>query len=229
VSAPILLIDNYDSFVYNLARYFQELGCRTEVIRNDAVTVPSIRALAPAAIVLSPGPCTPREAGVCIDVVRQLGPQVPMLGVCLGHQAIAAALGGDVLRDEPVHGRTSEVWHEQTGLFEGLPNPLTAARYHSLVVAEESLPASLQVTARTQDHVVMALQHSQWPLYGVQFHPESVLTDSGHRLLANFLRLAGVAFDEPASQEMTADFGDNDFFARSIEIDHPPPHASVLR
>lgn len=229
MSAPILLIDNYDSFVYNLARYFEELGCATQVVRNDAVTVPAIRALAPAAVVLSPGPCTPREAGVCIDVVRQLGAQVPMLGVCLGHQAIAAALGGDVLRGEPVHGRVSEVWHEQAGLFEGLPNPLTAARYHSLVIAQKTLPASLHITARTQEGVVMALQHSQWPLYGVQFHPESVLTDSGHRLLANFLRLAGLTFHPPASQEMPAEVGDDDFFARSIQIDHPPPHAPTLR
>jgi anthranilate synthase/aminodeoxychorismate synthase-like glutamine amidotransferase len=229
VTASILLIDNYDSFVYNLARYFEELGCATEVVRNDAATVSAIRSLAPAAMVLSPGPCTPLEAGVCLDVVRQLGPTVPMLGVCLGHQAIAAALGGDVVRAAPVHGRTSSVWHDQVGLFEGLPNPLTAARYHSLVVAEETLPASLQVTARTQEGVVMALQHRKWPIYGVQFHPESVLTDSGHRLLANFLKLAGVTARLPASQEMPPGVVDDDFFSRSIQRGHPPPLVKTLR
>jgi anthranilate synthase/aminodeoxychorismate synthase-like glutamine amidotransferase len=227
VNAPILLIDNYDSFVYNLARYFEELGCSTEVVRNDAATLPAIRALAPAAIVLSPGPCTPHEAGVCMEVVRKLGPQVPMLGVCLGHQAIAVALGGDVVRATPVHGMTSEVWHEQQSLFEGLPNPLTAARYHSLIVAAQTLPAPLRTTARTADGAVMALQHRQWPLYGVQFHPESVLTQNGHRLLANFLSLAGVAARPPASQEMPAGAVDDDFFSRLIQRDHPPPQGTT--
>lgn len=228
MSAPILLIDNYDSFVYNLARYFKELGCATEVVRNDAVTVPGIREIDPAAIVLSPGPCTPREAGVSLDVVRQLGATVPILGVCLGHQAIAVALGGRVVRAAPVHGRTSAVWHDQQALFESLPNPLTAARYHSLVVAEDTLPTSLQVTARSPGGTVMALQHRQWPVYGVQFHPESILTDAGHQLLANFLKLAGLAASPPVSPEVPADVLDDDFFSRSIQRDHPPPRATAL-
>ena len=189
----ILLIDNYDSFVYNLARYFAEMGCGTRVVRNDAITIAEARALEPQAIVLSPGPCTPREAGISIDLVRELGGEVPMLGVCLGHQAIAAALGAEILRaPEPVHGRTSLVRHEGTGLFAGLPNPLRATRYHSLMVDEASLPAELAITARTADGVPMALEHRSRPVFGVQFHPESVLTESGHRLLRNFLTQAGI-------------------------------------
>ena len=189
----ILLIDNFDSFVFNLARYFQELGCETEVVRNDAVSVADVRALNPQAIVISPGPCTPREAGVSREVIRELGPEVPMLGVCLGHQAMADALGGRVIRAaEPVHGRTALVQHSGHGLFEGLSNPLRATRYHSLIVEEASLPASLKITARTIDGVPMALEHAEWPMFGVQFHPESILTQDGHRLLANFLRLSGL-------------------------------------
>jgi len=189
----ILVIDNYDSFVYNLARYLRELGCAVRVVRNDAMTVAEIAALGPAAIVISPGPCTPSEAGVSVELIRQLGPRIPMLGVCLGHQALAAALGGRVVRaPEPVHGRTSLVEHSRTGLFSGLPNPLRAMRYHSLVVEESSLPAELQVLAQSVDGIPMALEHARWPAFGVQFHPESVLTASGHRLLANFLNLAGI-------------------------------------
>jgi anthranilate synthase/aminodeoxychorismate synthase-like glutamine amidotransferase len=223
VSASILLIDNYDSFVYNLSRYFEELGCRTRVVRNDALSVSAIRAMDPVAIVLSPGPCTPFESGVSLDVIRRLGADVPILGVCLGHQAIAAALGGEVVRSAPMHGRTSAVWHDTQGLFEGLPNPLTAARYHSLAVEETTLPPSLQVTARTSDGTVMALRHRQWPLWGVQFHPESILTDRGHHMLANFLALAGVRAHAPDPREMSAETTDGDFFSRSIERDHPPP------
>jgi anthranilate synthase/aminodeoxychorismate synthase-like glutamine amidotransferase len=189
----LLLIDNYDSFVHNLARYFVELGCETQVVRNDAVTVDEVRELAPAAIVISPGPCTPREAGVSVPIIRELAPSIPILGVCLGHQAIAAALGGQVIRaDEPVHGRTSWIQHDERRLFANLPNPLRATRYHSLIVDEVTLPTDLIVTARTDDGIPMALQHERWPLYGVQFHPESVLTQQGRSLLSNFLNLAGL-------------------------------------
>lgn len=190
----ILLIDNYDSFVHNLARYLAELGQETRVVRNDAATVADVRAMSPEAIVISPGPCTPAEAGVSIDLIRSLSAEIPTLGVCLGHQTIAAALGGRVIRAAaPVHGRTSLVHHEGNGLFEGLPNPLRATRYHSLIVDEPTLPAGLRVSARTSDGVPMALAHATWPLFGVQFHPESVLTQDGHRLLANFLNAAGLS------------------------------------
>jgi anthranilate synthase/aminodeoxychorismate synthase-like glutamine amidotransferase len=194
----ILLIDNYDSFVYNLARYLAEMGCPTRVVRNDRITVDAVREDPPAAILLSPGPCTPQQAGVSIDLVREFGGAVPILGVCLGHQAIAAALDAAVVRaPEPVHGRTSLVYHDGRGLFEGLPNPFRAARYHSLVVDEHTLPAALRVTARTADGIVMAVEHRDQPLWGVQFHPESVLTEVGPQLLANFLRRAGI---EPAGR-----------------------------
>lgn len=190
----ILLIDNYDSFVHNLARYFQRLGQETRVVRNDALSVADISRMKPDAIILSPGPCTPSEAGCSLDVVRSLTGEVPMLGVCLGHQTIAAALGGKVVRaKEPVHGRASQVLHRGEGVFTGLPSPLTVGRYHSLVVDEHSLPLELVVTARTVDGVVMALSHRQHPVVGVQFHPESILTDGGYELLANFLRLAGLS------------------------------------
>ncbi len=187
----ILLIDNYDSFVHNLARYFQRLGQETRVARNDAVSVADIRRMQPAAVILSPGPCTPTEAGCSLDVVRELTGEVPILGVCLGHQTIAAALGGRVVRaKEPVHGRASQVEHCGEGIFAGLPSPLSVGRYHSLVVEEQSLPPELGVTARITDGTVMALAHRQYPVVGVQFHPESILTRGGYELLANFLRLA---------------------------------------
>lgn len=190
----ILLIDNYDSFVHNLARYFQRLGQETHVVRNDAVNVEEIRKLKPDALVLSPGPCTPSEAGCSLSVVRELTGETPILGVCLGHQTISAALGGRVVRaQDPVHGRASLVQHDGQGIFSGLPSPLTVGRYHSLVVEEESLAPELVVTARTEDGVVMAIAHRQHPLVGVQFHPESILTGGGYELLANFLRLAGIA------------------------------------
>jgi anthranilate synthase component 2 len=190
----ILVIDNYDSFVYNLARYLQELGAATEVVRNDAISVDDVLARQPRAIVLSPGPCSPQEAGISLELVRRCRGRVPLLGVCLGHQTIAAALGGRVVRArEPVHGRTSWIRHTGTPLFLGLANPFVATRYHSLVVEAESLPEGLAPTAWTEDGVLMALEDPLHHLYGVQFHPESILTQFGHRLLANFMHLAGLS------------------------------------
>jgi anthranilate synthase component II len=188
----ILLIDNYDSFVHNLARYFMQLGQTTRVVRNDAVSLIEVRCMQPDALVLSPGPKTPAEAGVSIELIQQMHPTTPILGVCLGHQAIAAALGGRVVRGQPMHGRTSQVFHDRRGIFARLPQPLTACRYHSLVVEEATLPPCLEVSARTADGTVMALRHRQHLTVGVQFHPESILTTGGYTLLADFLRLAGL-------------------------------------
>jgi anthranilate synthase/aminodeoxychorismate synthase-like glutamine amidotransferase len=189
----LLLIDNYDSFVHNLARYVRELGVPTEVYRNDRLTVTEIAALKPQAIIISPGPCTPNEAGVSLEVIQQLQGTIPILGVCLGHQAIAQALGGRVIRaPEPVHGRSSWVRHRGTPLFAGVSNPFVAGRYHSLMAEVGSLPARLEITAVTDDQLPMAIEDSAAKLFGLQFHPESVLTQFGHRLLANFLRLAGL-------------------------------------
>ncbi|MCA9173110.1 MAG: aminodeoxychorismate/anthranilate synthase component II [Planctomycetales bacterium] len=190
----LLLIDNYDSFVHNLARYLRRLGQQTLVVRNDELAVADVRALAPRAIVISPGPCTPDEAGISREVVQQLHAAVPILGVCLGHQAIAAAFGADVIRaPEPVHGRASAVRHDGQGLFGGLPNPLEACRYHSLIVDAATLPDELAPCAWTvEDDVLMSIRHRSLPLFGVQFHPESVLTPAGYGLLSNFLTLAGL-------------------------------------
>jgi anthranilate synthase/aminodeoxychorismate synthase-like glutamine amidotransferase len=194
----ILVLDNYDSFVYNLARYLGELGCETRVLRNDAVSVADVAAMAPQAVVISPGPCTPAEAGISVELVRELSASIPTLGVCLGHQAIGEALGARVVRaSTPVHGTSSLVWHDSTPLFAGIENPFCAARYHSLCVVESTLPPDVRVTARTDDGVVMAVEHHSRPLFGVQFHPESVLTNCGHRLLANFLKLAGIVAGDP--------------------------------
>jgi anthranilate synthase/aminodeoxychorismate synthase-like glutamine amidotransferase len=214
----LLLLDNYDSFVHNLARYCEELGCETKVMRSDAVTVDEVRSASPQAIIISPGPCTPREAGISTDVVRELGAEIPILGVCLGHQAIAAALGGHIVRaPEPVHGRTSAISHEGTSLFTGLPQPLTATRYHSLIVEEASLPAELRITARSPEGLIMGLEHTRWPVFGVQFHPESVLTDAGHRLLANFLLRAGIVPQQVHQSEFVPASGGRDFYAQSFE------------
>lgn len=184
----IFLLDNYDSFTYNLAQYLGELGEEVVVRRNDQITVAAIRALGPAAVVISPGPCTPTEAGITLDVVRQLGGQLPILGVCLGHQAIGQALGAKIVR-APVlmHGKTSPVRHDGGTIFAGLPQPLIATRYHSLVIDPATVPESLQVSATAPDGAIMAVRHRQWPLEGVQFHPESILTSDGKSLLRNFL------------------------------------------
>lgn len=184
----ILLIDNYDSFVHNLARYVGELGRDRRVVRNDAITIDEISAAQPQAIIISPGPCTPNEAGISLDVVRQLGARTPILGVCLGHQCVGQVYGGEVKRAQrPVHGSTSLIHHNGESLFEGLPNPLQAARYHSLIV---ELPddSELDVTATSENGEIMAVAHRRHPVFGVQFHPESVLTEHGHAQLANFFR-----------------------------------------
>lgn len=189
----ILLIDNYDSFVHNLGRYFCRLGQEIRVVRNDRITVDQIRSLAPSAIVISPGPCTPDSAGVSLDVVRELGSEFPILGVCLGHQAIGQAYGARVvLAEKPVHGRSSLINHDGNGLFEGMTEGFEACRYHSLVVEAESLPECLQKTAWLEDGTVMGIQHEKHAVVGIQFHPESVLTDNGFRILAKFLKMAGI-------------------------------------
>ena len=176
----IVLIDNYDSFVYNLARYVRELGEEPLVRRHDALQVEDILRLAPSHIIISPGPCSPREAGISTDVVRRLGPRIPVLGVCLGHQCIGAAYGGEIVRaGQPMHGKPSRIHHSGQGLFAGLPSPFIATRYHSLAIAPASLPQSLAVTATSEDGEIMAVQHVEHPVYGLQFHPESVLTEHG--------------------------------------------------
>ncbi|MCA9232641.1 MAG: aminodeoxychorismate/anthranilate synthase component II [Planctomycetales bacterium] len=193
----LLLIDNYDSFVHNLARYFERLGQETVVVRNDALDIAKVFELQPSAIVLSPGPCTPDEAGVSLGLVREFHDKLPILGICLGHQTIAAALGARVLRsNEPMHGRTSSVHHGKTPLFSQIPSPFTACRYHSLVVDPQTLSKRMLVTARTDDGTVMAIEHVEYPVFGVQFHPEAVLTEHGYQLLANFLSLAGLSIGE---------------------------------
>jgi anthranilate synthase/aminodeoxychorismate synthase-like glutamine amidotransferase len=187
----VLLLDNYDSFTWNLAQYLGELGAEVVVRRNDQVTVDDVARLRPARIVISPGPGRPEDAGVSLDVIRRFGPELPLLGVCLGHQAIGLAFGGRVVRaPRVVHGKTSQVEHDGRGVFAGLPAPFAAARYHSLVVSREGWPEDLEIAAREpEDEVVMGLRHRRWPLHGVQFHPESVLTAAGRRLLQNFLEL----------------------------------------
>jgi anthranilate synthase/aminodeoxychorismate synthase-like glutamine amidotransferase len=189
----LLLIDNYDSFTYNLAQYFGELGADVAVERNDALTLGQIRELAPGAIVISPGPCTPNEAGISMDVIQTFAGQVPMLGVCLGHQCIGQVFGGRVVRAPRImHGKTSKIFHDEKGLFAGVDNPFVATRYHSLVIAPESMPDTLEVTAKTWEDEIMGvrLKARGAPLEGVQFHPESIMTTAGKALLANFLRMA---------------------------------------
>jgi anthranilate synthase/aminodeoxychorismate synthase-like glutamine amidotransferase len=190
----VFVLDNYDSFTYNLVQYLGELGTEVEVRRNDQVTVAAIAAMGPERIVVSPGPCTPQDAGISIDVIRHFAGKVPVLGVCLGHQAIGAAFGGQVVRARNLmHGKTSEVEHDGKTIFRGLASPMTATRYHSLIVAQEQLPPDLEVSAWTCDkdgtQVIMGLRHKKFPVEGVQFHPESVLTDQGKKLVENFLKI----------------------------------------
>jgi para-aminobenzoate synthetase component 2 len=190
----VLVVDNYDSFVFNLVQYLGQLGADSVVRRNDETTVDEIPSLAPDAILLSPGPSTPERAGICIDVVRRLGGDLPILGVCLGHQAFGAAFGATVTRaPELLHGKVSLVHHSGTGILAGLPDPFTATRYHSLAVVESTLPDEIEVTGRTESGVVMAMRHRRLPIEGVQFHPESVLTQGGHSMLANWLAACGFA------------------------------------
>ncbi|MCS6801634.1 MAG: aminodeoxychorismate/anthranilate synthase component II [Chloroflexota bacterium] len=190
----ILLLDNYDSFTWNLYQYVAELGAEVEVVRNDQVTVEDVRARRPERIIVSPGPCTPREAGVSVELIRRLGPEIPVLGVCLGHQCIGEAFGGRVVRaPELMHGKTSAIYHRGKGVFAGLPNPFEAIRYHSLMVAPEDLPDELEVTAWTASGIIMGLRHRRYPIEGVQFHPESIMTAVGKDLLRNFLSLPAPA------------------------------------
>ena len=186
----ILLLDNYDSFTYNLAQYLGELGCTLEVHRNDKISVEQIARKKPERIVISPGPCTPQQAGISVELIQKLAEEFPILGVCLGHQAIGAAFGAKIIRAPKLfHGKTSEIEHDGKGIFRSLPNPLIATRYHSLIVERKSLPRELEVTAETRDGIIMGLRHRKYKVDGVQFHPESVLTESGKQLLKNFLAL----------------------------------------
>ena len=195
----VLVIDNYDSFVYNLVQYLAELGAEPLVYRNDAVTLDDARTMSPDAVLISPGPGRPQDAGVSNQLITGLGPSVPVLGVCLGHQCIAEVFGGEIVRaPEIMHGKTSMIRHEDRGVMRGLDNPFEATRYHSLVVEPSSFPAALEVTARAEDGVIMGLRHRELPIEGVQFHPESVLTAGGHQLLANWLAVTGWQADLPA-------------------------------
>jgi anthranilate synthase component II len=188
----IVLIDNYDSFTFNLFHYLGGLGADVVVHRNDKISVTDVMALEPDAIVLSPGPCTPNEAGICLELIAKASPTTPILGVCLGHQAIGQAFGGKVVRATPLHGKVSDISHKGTGMFRGINGPLKATRYHSLVVERASMPSALTVNAETSDRLVMALMHQSLPVHGVQFHPESIASEHGHLMLHNFLELAAV-------------------------------------
>jgi len=186
----LLVLDNYDSFTYNIVQYFGELGAQLVVKRNDEITVEEIAAMKPERICISPGPCTPREAGISNEVIRVFGPRMPILGVCLGHQCIGDVFGGEVVRAERLmHGKTSPILHDAKGVFVGLPSPFEATRYHSLIVRRDSVPAVLEITAETAEKEIMGLRHREFPIHGVQFHPESILTPEGKQLLKNFLEM----------------------------------------
>ena len=218
----ILLVDNYDSFVHNLARYTRELGGEPLVRRNDAVTLDEIAELAPSHIIISPGPCSPAESGISTEVVRRFGPTIPTLGVCLGHQCIGAAYGGRIVRAGRVmHGKTSRIHHYGTGIFAGLPSPFVATRYHSLVIAPESLPDTLEITAKTWDDEIMGVRHKQHLVEGVQFHPESALTEHGYRLLDRFLH------GDASRTESLPDRADLAFAPPPAAVEQAPPVALV--
>jgi len=195
----LLIIDNYDSFTYNLVQYFGELGAELEVKRNDEISVAEIEAMRPEAVVISPGPCTPKEAGISNEVIARIGPSLPILGVCLGHQCIGHVFGADVVRaGRLMHGKTSPIQHDGTGVFEKLPDPFEATRYHSLIIDPPTVPADLLVNAKTAEGEIMGVRHRHYPIHGVQFHPESILTRHGKELLANFLRLTKEFHAKPA-------------------------------
>jgi anthranilate synthase/aminodeoxychorismate synthase-like glutamine amidotransferase len=184
----LLMIDNYDSFTYNLVQYLGEMYDDIRVYRNDTISVDAIRSLAPAGIVVSPGPCTPNEAGISVELIRQLGPTIPTLGVCLGHQSIGQAFGGKVIRAPYLmHGKVSQIHHDGKTIFQNLPNPFTATRYHSLIIERDSCPSELEITAETEDKLIMGVRHREFPIEGIQFHPESILTEAGKVLLGNFV------------------------------------------
>ncbi|MBX6331345.1 MAG: aminodeoxychorismate/anthranilate synthase component II [Gemmatimonadaceae bacterium] len=220
----ILLIDNYDSFVYNLARYVRELGDEPVVRRHDAIGLDEIAALAPSHIIISPGPCSPTEAGISTDVIRRFGATTPILGVCLGHQCIGAAYGAEIVRArQPMHGKTSRIHHDGAGIFAGLPSPFGATRYHSLVIAPASLPAALRVTATSEDGEIMAVEHREHPVVGVQFHPESALTEHGYRMLDRFLHGAA------SSGSALPDRADLAFASAGAEAAHAAPPVAYVR
>ena len=188
----LLVIDNYDSFTYNLVQYFGELGAVIEIRRNDEISIEEIKALRPEKICISPGPCTPNEAGISCDVVKEFGPSIPLLGVCLGHQSIGQVFGGEIVRAEKLmHGKTSMIEHNGKGLFEDVPNPFEATRYHSLLIKKDSLPDCLEITAeaKTENKEIMGIRHKEFPIHGLQFHPEAILTGNGKKLLSNFLKI----------------------------------------
>ncbi len=223
----VLLIDNYDSFVYNLARYVRELGEAPVVRRHDAITVDEILAEPPSHIIISPGPCSPLEAGISTELVARAGPTIPILGVCLGHQCIGAAYGGEIVRaGRPMHGKTSRIHHRGLGLFTGLPSPFRATRYHSLVIAPASVPPELEVVATSEDGEIMAVQHARHPVYGVQFHPESVLTEHGYRLLDHFLHGVG---QTPRAVPLAADGALVAFEPGPSTLASDPPPADLVR
>ena len=189
MTIKLLLIDNYDSFTYNLLHYFGEVGAEVEVVRNDAITADEIMKKAPDGIVISPGPGTPDDAGICLDVIKKLGVTIPIFGVCLGHQSIAQAFGGTIIRHTPMHGKVSPILHNKQSVFKDLPSPMNATRYHSLIVERNTLPDCFDITAETDDGIIMGLAHREYPLHCVQFHPESIASEHGHRMLNNFLEM----------------------------------------